>query len=649
MEWEKLYKKICLIRAFEQKLLGEYEKGNIDGTIHTCVGQELLPILLCDNLREKDYIFASHRSHGYFIMYSKNVELLLAEIMGKEGAVCDGISGAQHICYKHFFSNGIQGGIVPNAAGIAFAEKLNKKNSVTAVILGDGTMGQGVVYETFNMAKMLQLPILFVIEDNGIAMSTMKEDAVMGSLTTRAEAFGIVTYETYDFDITAASFSVEQAVNFVRFKQEPCCLVFHTRRLSSHSTKDDTRNKEFIERLYQEDAMMAVMQKVPDADAITSKIEEWLDFEFEQVLKRRKCDFPTKINGNIASKNESMLNSKHTEKYARILNEALKETVLRNKNIIMLGEDICDPYGGAFKITKGISPICKDQIYNMPISEAGYTGLAVGLCLGGKIPIVEFMFSDFAALAYDQILNHALKYPYLNCSLSMPLIIRLPSGGGKSYGATHSQSTEKYLASLPGITVLAPSLVHNPHIFWKAVIEYAKTPTVIVENKKMYSENMISVSSGCWNGWHIYETDDAFPIVRFSYIFGNEYAPITIITYGGSLSMCLEACERLMIEEELCVNIIVCMSLKPLNIMEILRLADDSETIITVEEGTEYMSWGSEVIAEFSIHSSKYHKYICYTAKGVIVPAGAENEKSSLPDVEGLIKLILNRDKEDEI
>jgi len=126
-DWAKTYHHMCMIRLFEERLLEEYHKGNVSGTVHTCIGQELLPILLTDELGEEDYIYASHRCHGYFIGYTGDAQLLLDEILGREDAICGGLAGTQHIIYKHLICNGIQGGIVPNAVGTAFSQKMNKK------------------------------------------------------------------------------------------------------------------------------------------------------------------------------------------------------------------------------------------------------------------------------------------------------------------------------------------------------------------------------------------------------------------------------------------------------------------------------------------------------------------------------------------
>ena len=143
-----------LIRAVEERLLRLFAEGKVAGTTHTCIGQELSAVMLADSLdRERDIIFSNHRCHGHFIAWTGDVEGLIAEVMGRRTGVCRGIGGSQHLCGRQFFSNGVQGGIVPVSAGIAYAQKLSQSGGIVAVCVGDGTLGEGVVYETFNIAS----------------------------------------------------------------------------------------------------------------------------------------------------------------------------------------------------------------------------------------------------------------------------------------------------------------------------------------------------------------------------------------------------------------------------------------------------------------------------------------------------------------
>ena len=161
-----LYQRAITIRSVEQKLLDLFTEGKLVGTVHTCIGQEFTGITVCGALRPGDLVYSNHRCHGHFLSLTDDVKGLLGEVMGKPSGVCGGRGGSQHLCSKGFYSNGIQGGIVPVAAGLAMTLKLRYPGQIGVVFIGDGTLGEGVIYETMNIASKWQLPLLIVLEHN---------------------------------------------------------------------------------------------------------------------------------------------------------------------------------------------------------------------------------------------------------------------------------------------------------------------------------------------------------------------------------------------------------------------------------------------------------------------------------------------------
>ncbi|MBF0523101.1 MAG: thiamine pyrophosphate-dependent dehydrogenase E1 component subunit alpha [Candidatus Omnitrophica bacterium] len=234
-----LYSKMFLIRSFEKRLFDLFKKGKLFGTTHGCIGQEAVAVSVVSTLPKDTIYFSNHRCHGHFLAYSDRPDLLLAELMGKKGGVCAGRGGSQHLCYKDFFTNGVQGGIVPVATGIALAEKLKKSGRTVCVFIGDGTLGQGVVYESMNMASLWSLPILFVLENNQYAMSTFVRNAVAGSITARAEAFGIRSWDIVTSDVFAMCQTVQKACDYIAEEPRPGFLAFETYRFCGHSKSDE--------------------------------------------------------------------------------------------------------------------------------------------------------------------------------------------------------------------------------------------------------------------------------------------------------------------------------------------------------------------------------------------------------------------------
>ncbi|MBO6937181.1 MAG: thiamine pyrophosphate-dependent dehydrogenase E1 component subunit alpha [Deltaproteobacteria bacterium] len=244
---ERLYSQMTLIRQFEERLLQLFEGGELFGTTHCCIGQEADAVGILNHLDERDIVFSNHRCHGHFLVYGDRPELLMAEMMGKAGGLVGGRGGSQHICYHGFHSNGVQGGIVPNAVGMAMAEKLKGTGGMAVVFLGDGTLGQGVVYEALNLASLWSAPVLFVIEDNQWAQSTPVEKELAGDMVARGRAFGIRSGEITSTDASEIYAHFADIVASVRETGRPRFEVVHTYRLCHHSKSDDKRPREQVE------------------------------------------------------------------------------------------------------------------------------------------------------------------------------------------------------------------------------------------------------------------------------------------------------------------------------------------------------------------------------------------------------------------
>ncbi|HEX2980922.1 MAG TPA: thiamine pyrophosphate-dependent dehydrogenase E1 component subunit alpha [Anaerolineaceae bacterium] len=283
----EIYRQMATIRKVEQKLLDLYGLGFLSGTIHTSMGQEACDVGIIHALdRSKDVIFSNHRAHGQYIAYSDDIEGLIAEIMGKETGVCKGIGGSQHIHIRNMYTNGVQGGIVPNAVGAALAEKLKGSDAIVVVFLGDGTMGEGVVYESLNMASLWSLPILFVLEDNGIAQSTPKQFEHAGDLATRAISFEIAHTSLQAVDGTAVYETVCEIVADIRTHSVPFFLHAQTMRLGPHSKGDDTRPKEAIDFLRKMDPVDRLSSLIPTAlrQAMDQKIDARVQAAVDQAI-----------------------------------------------------------------------------------------------------------------------------------------------------------------------------------------------------------------------------------------------------------------------------------------------------------------------------------------------------------------------------
>jgi TPP-dependent pyruvate/acetoin dehydrogenase alpha subunit len=279
---ELLYRRMRYIRRFEERLLELFETGALNGTTHACIGQEADCVAVVEQLEEDDHVFSNHRCHGHYLARTGDGRGLLAEIMGRPEGVCAGIGGSQHLAAPGFKSNGIQGGIVPAAAGIALAYELSGSEAISVVFIGDGTLGEGLVYESLNLASLWQLPLLIVVEDNGWSQSTPSHLNLAGSMRGRFEAFGVPVEEIDSTDILEISPVAHRAVSRVREQRVPCALIIHTYRLCHHSKNDDNRPPEEVEARWTLDPLVVHGRRLlPDVSAridgeVTAEIEEFV-------------------------------------------------------------------------------------------------------------------------------------------------------------------------------------------------------------------------------------------------------------------------------------------------------------------------------------------------------------------------------------
>lgn len=251
-QYYTLYRSLYRIRRFEETVLTNFPRNIFFGTTHTYLGQEADAVGVLDHLKEQDIVFSNHRCHGHYLAYGGDPRALFAELMGRATGVCGGRGGSQHLHWNNFYSNGVLGGILPIATGIALAEKYKQSGAVTIAFLGDGTLGEGVIYEAFNMASLWKVPILYVLENNHIAQTTGIELSLAGDIAGRFRAFDIPSQELDTSDVLEILPIAGKLLSKVRQEKSPYALILNTHRFGPHSKGDDTRNPELINQLRRE-------------------------------------------------------------------------------------------------------------------------------------------------------------------------------------------------------------------------------------------------------------------------------------------------------------------------------------------------------------------------------------------------------------
>ena len=283
-----LYTQLYIIRRFETLLMEQFASGIFAGTTHTSLGQEANAVGVLSHLKEKDVVVSNHRCHGHFLAYGGDPQALYAELMGKPSGVCGGVGGSQHLHWRNFYSSGVQGGTVAMAAGISLAEKRAGTGAVVVDFLGDGTLGEGIVYESLNIASLWELPILFVLENNHIAQTTPSQLALAGEVPARFEAFGISTTQLDTSDILEIEPKAAELIGKVRTAGSPQALILETARLGTHSKGDDTRSPEELDTLWRERDPIAIHgSRLPEdqRNNLNLAVEERIQGAFQAALQ----------------------------------------------------------------------------------------------------------------------------------------------------------------------------------------------------------------------------------------------------------------------------------------------------------------------------------------------------------------------------
>lgn len=281
------YRSLCRIRFFEETLLENFPKGVFSGTTHTYLGQEANAVGILSNINDEDVVVSNHRCHGHFLAYGGDMRALYAELMGKLTGVCGGRGGSQHIQWKNFYSNGVLGGTVPLATGMALAEKYKKSGAVTICFLGDGTLGEGVFYESLNMASLWNIPVLYVVENNKIAQTTPIERSLAGGIALRFEAFDISTSQLDTSDVFEVLSTSRDLLTGIRTQGGPRALIIQTVRFGPHSKGDDTRDQQEISRLKESRDPLKIVRSrldLDDAIRIQKEVEKEVHQAYQQAL-----------------------------------------------------------------------------------------------------------------------------------------------------------------------------------------------------------------------------------------------------------------------------------------------------------------------------------------------------------------------------
>jgi pyruvate/2-oxoglutarate/acetoin dehydrogenase E1 component len=334
-------------------------------------------------------------------------------------------------------------------------------------------------------------------------------------------------------------------------------------------------------------------------------------------------------------------------RYVESLNRALHDLFSADPRVLLIGEDVVDPYGGAFKVSKGLSTKFPDRIITTPISEAAIVGLGTGLALRGMLPIVEIMFGDFLTLACDQIVNSAAKFRSIyNGKVSLPLVIRTPMGGRRGYGPTHSQTLEPMFFNVPELLIVAPSPLHDPGAQLARIVGQIDGPVLFIENKSLYPADVLGGEVTEFDVFHVDRLDHAdysgLHTMCVS-IRGADASDVVLAAYGGMVPIVLEAMKILFVQDEIAARLYAPAVVKPLPLDFAGAIGREGRPVVVCEESPRYAGWGAELaaqIGEAHVDARPPVRIRRVGAKNTPIPCGREFEIQVLPQSGDIVSAV---------
>jgi len=431
-------------------------------------------------------------------------------------------------------------------------------------------------------------------------------------------------------------------VNEVRRRRRPGFLAIETRRLGPHSKGDDMRESAELAAIRARDPLTRLGLALDDAvrSRIDATANEFLANVYDAAQaapeaafgETRRRAFPA---GPPPPPAQGAEGGNGATTVRASLNRSLAGLLAGHCEVLLLGEDLHDPHGGAFKVTVGLSTRFPDRVISTPISEAGVIGASIGLALAGFRPIVEIMFADFLTLGMDQIYNHAVKFPWMFAEARVPLVIRAASGGRRGYGPTHSQSPESLMGAVPGLTVLYPSHRHDPgELLRRAVLDW-NSPTIFFEHKLLY---------GCVAdpaGYRELSADPEDPgAAWFPTLAGGAVDPdVTFVAFGNSVVLA-EAAARQLAEEEVESEIVVPSLLAPLPGRTLAKHLSTRRRIVVVEEAPTGFGFAAE-LGTVLLQAGFRGSYRRVAPPPVPIPAARTLEAAILPSERDVVDAVI--------
>jgi 2-oxoisovalerate dehydrogenase E1 component len=548
-----LYRSLLLPRLIEEKALLLLRQGKLSKWF-SGMGQEAIAVGVTAALGPDDWILPMHRNLGVFTGRGLDLSRLFRQLFGKDGGYTRGRDRTFHFGLLEKRLVGMishLGAMLPVADGLALAAQLKGTRQVAATFTGDGATSEGDFHEAVNLAAVWKLPVLFVVENNQYGLSTpVSEQYACRDLADRGLGYGIPGVVVDGNDVLAVYRSVSEAAERARRGDGPTLLEFKTFRMRGHEEASGVAYvpPELFEEWAKRDPVLRFEQLLVSRGVMSEDEKAAMRAEMKpriDALVDEALDAPDPASSAEAEladvfapsaaparpPSPEALEQAKELRYVDALSDALREGMRRDEKVVLMGQDIAE-YGGVFKVTEGfVEEFGKARVRNTPIIESGVVGAALGLALDGFRPMVEMQFGDFISCGFNQIVNNLAKTHY-RWGEPVPVVLRVPVGGGMGAGPFHSQNVESWFTSVAGLKVVAPATPFDAKGLLLAAFEDGN-PVLFLEHKFLYRSAKGRVPAGHYT----------LPIGQAHVARAGEDA--TVVTYGAGVAWALEAAARL--------------------------------------------------------------------------------------------------------
>lgn len=602
----ELYHGMLKPRLIEEKMLSLLRQGRISKWF-SGIGQEAIAVGATEALKDDEWIFPMHRNLGVFT--SRNIPLanLFAQWQGKAEGFTRGRDRSFHFGSQEHHIWGMISHLGPQlslAAGVALGYKLRKEPKISLAFTGEGGTSEGEFHEALNVAAVWDLPVIFLVENNGYGLSTPSSEQFKARhIADKGIGYGMEAVTIDGNDVETVYSTIDKYAKKMRKKPFPVLIECETFRMRGHEEASGVKYvpKELMDEWAKKDPIERLEKKLIKSGLMTQKkIDETkqnLKKNINEELKSAydasevEVDSETELSDvfrRFDFQEKSPQGQSSDMRFIDAISNGLEEAMRHHEQLILMGQDIAE-YGGVFKITEGfLNKYGKERVRNTPLCESAIVGIALGLSAEGFKSMVEMQFADFVTCGFNQIVNNLAKIHY-RWGINADVVVRMPCGAGVGAGPFHSQTNEAWFAHTPGLKIVYPATPEDAKGLLISAFE-DPNPVMYFEHKAMYRTQTGQVPKGYYN----------IPIGKAR--LAREGSACSIITYGMGVHWATELCEMNNFDAE----VIDLRSLVPLDYDMIRKTVQKTNKVLILQEDCSFGSIGGEISAFISEHLFEY-------------------------------------------